>query len=98
MNQMPEVLVAGEPLDLLVESLSNLKPGKQHHAPAVLSDVVSRPVARAMMRLEARLLVEDADAMAIDDWVERTPAQRRLDALIALGEMVVAEARRVRAR
>ena len=46
------------------------------------------PLLRAMLRWEARLLVEDAAGIAADGRVRRTGAQRRHDALVALAQEV----------
>jgi hypothetical protein len=40
------------------------------------------PLVRAMLRAEAELLIDDAQAMADGRRVDRTPAQRRADALV----------------
>ena len=50
----------------------------------VLSPEEATPFERALMRVEAELLLDDARRVGTPDEVYRTPPQRRADALIAL--------------
>lgn len=56
-------LVAGEPRDLLIQGLAGLKIRQRPDGMASVSGEVSNPVVRALMRVEAQLLLDDADAM-----------------------------------
>ena len=45
---------------------------------------VAPPFLRALMRIEAELLLQDAELVAFGTGEPRTPAERRADALVAL--------------
>ena len=51
---------------------------------AKLEPDVGAPLARALMRVEAELLLKDADAVGTSQDARRAPAQRRFDALMTL--------------
>jgi hypothetical protein len=50
----------------------------------VLPPAVGGPFRRAMMRAEAELLLEDAEALQSGTYEDRTPEQRAADALVRL--------------
>ncbi|WP_084524238.1 hypothetical protein [Nocardia inohanensis] len=45
---------------------------------------VAPPFVRAIMRIEAELLLQDAELVTVEEGEPRTPEERRTDALIAL--------------
>ncbi|WP_433198361.1 hypothetical protein ACQP1G_03730 [Nocardia sp. CA-107356] len=45
---------------------------------------VAPPFIRAIMRVEAELLLNDAELVTVDEGEPRTPEQRRADAFVAL--------------
>jgi hypothetical protein len=51
---------------------------------------IAHPLFRALMRAEAELLLEDATALGTAGYEERTPDQRRLDALLRLARRCAA--------
>jgi len=82
-------LVAGEPAEALARALLQLKTetmtGGWVHLDVQLDRKEGAPLARALMRVEAELLLHDADNISVDGRVaSRTPAQRRADAFLAL--------------
>lgn len=64
---------------LLYLEMGEERDGLVHMTADVPADVAT-PYLRAVMRREARLLTEDADAMGVGDWEPRTAEQRRADA------------------
>jgi len=76
--------ISGEDLASLLRLLLYLELGEERdgliHMTANVPANVATPYLRAVMRREARLLTEDADAMGMGDWEPRTPEQRRADA------------------
>jgi hypothetical protein len=46
------------------------------------------PLWRAILRVEAELLLADADAMASGTYAARTPNQRRADAFVLVAERI----------
>lgn len=48
------------------------------------------PLNRALMRAEAALLLHDADRLGTPGYEDRTPPQRRADALVELVQMMSA--------
>jgi hypothetical protein len=81
-------MVAGEPLDVLVKALASFKfrktPRGMINVTAQLDRDLGPPFLRALMRVEAELLVHDADLVGGSEVENRTPDQRRADALVAL--------------
>jgi hypothetical protein len=82
-------LVAGEPVGILAEALSRLQPVPSDdgmvHFELELEGALGAPLARALMRVEAELLTNDAERIVAGSPEEgRTPEQRRADALVAL--------------
>lgn len=55
---------------------------------ALLTPDVAYPLRRALMRVEAELLLADADTLSENGGEERTPDQRLHDALLALARRV----------
>jgi hypothetical protein len=90
----PDRLVAGETVISLFDAL---KGGKQWmsddgmgHVKLELDPAVAAPLARALIRVEAELLLEDADGISKDNlFPPRTARQRRADALMALVRKLV---------
>lgn len=76
--------ISGEDLTSLLRFLRYLKMGEERdgliHMTANVPATVATPYMRAVMRREARLLTEDADAMGVGDREPRTAEQRRADA------------------
>lgn len=56
------------------------------HINVELSDAEAAPLVRAMHRAEAELLLEDADRLTPGSRRDRTPEQRRADALVRVAE------------
>ena len=81
-------LVEGEPLDLLAEALLQFdlqeQPDGTWSVTTLLQPDVGNPFVRALMRVEARLLLEDADRVGTPGAEYRTPEQRKADALVIL--------------
>ena len=90
----PLTTVAGEPLEDLVAVMSSLELGEQADG---LTDLHLRLnpheaviLRRALMRLEAELLLDDADALdAASLSTARTPEQRLHDAFMLLVERII---------
>ena len=85
---MTDVLVAGEDAQTLVEALlrfrwSDAADGGQS-ATFELEPHLGAPLIRAVMRVEAELLLDDADHYPHGADAERTSEQRAADALVAL--------------
>jgi hypothetical protein len=59
-----------------------------------LAPDVAQPLFRALMRAEAELLLEDAEALGSDSYEERTHEQRGADALVRLAVRMGDEAGR----
>lgn len=82
--------VAGEPLRKLIPALREIRDGSRFdgdgrlHIHCEVVSEIGTPFARALMRVEAELLLEDADCLGAADVEDRTPEQRRADALVAL--------------
>lgn len=80
--------VAGERLDDLARALAFLHPEHRSDGTfsvqATLGPDVAPPLLRALMRIEAELLLHDADVVTAGQGELRTPGQRRADALVAL--------------
>ena len=82
------ILVAGEPVTELIRAFLQFEtaeePDGMHHIDARLEPDVAAPLARALMRVEAELLLADADAWGTDGYEDRTSPQRCADALVEL--------------
>ena len=78
----------GEPLDLLGEAigLMDVEPGRNGAVTfhAELEPRLATPFVRALMRVEARLLLEDADRFEAPGHGRRTERQRSVDAFVIL--------------
>jgi hypothetical protein len=84
-----QLLVDGEPLDALIQIFSYLHTSKKRNGVVNVTGedipaAVVAPFWRALMRREARLLREDADAMGDQIREPRTAEQRRADAFVDL--------------
>ncbi|UFU07957.1 DUF222 domain-containing protein [Ruania halotolerans] len=77
-------LIAGEPRALLIESLRNLDMSEERDGMRHMSGTVDLCVVRALMRVEAQLLLEDADSPEVGHVLGRSAEQRRADAFVAL--------------
>ncbi len=82
--------VAGEPLRDLIPALLEIGENSwtddegRWRTEVALESEIGTPFGRALMRVEAELLLEDADRLGEPGGEERTPDQRRADALLAL--------------
>ena len=81
--------VAGESAYQLAKAIAQFRVAPSDdgmvHASVRLDPELGIPLQRAIMRTEAELLLEDADALSLENSRElRTPDQRRADALIEL--------------
>jgi len=84
--------VAGESLEDLIAAFSSVfaqsvvPPGTARCDSAHASPDVGYPLRRALMRVEAELLLADAALLSATAGEPRTPEQRRYDTFVALGE------------
>lgn len=89
---MTNTLIAGEAVDDIARALGHLKMGPPRddgtaEMTAKMPRDVFQPFLRALMRIEAELIVEDADELSSDSpEVERTDDERRFDAFVELVE------------
>ena len=85
---MTPTLVAGERLDTLIEALMQVQIEPSRDGMTLFSmrlePRLATPFARAHMRVEAELLLDDADRFGQEDHDHRTHGQRAADALVAL--------------
>jgi hypothetical protein len=89
-------LVAGEPWEEVARALLRLKRTQTSDGSLQITGVLDRevaaPLVAALMRVEADLLLEDADAVSRGESCRRTQEQRAADALVEvarrLGEVV----------
>lgn len=81
-------LIAGELRDDLLRALSYVEtesgPDGSYIVNGDLPPEVAPPFIRAIMRIEAELLLHDALQVTIDHGEPRTPEERRADAFLAL--------------
>jgi Arc/MetJ-type ribon-helix-helix transcriptional regulator len=85
---MDDITIAGESLELLRQALLQMK---RRQTPSGMWEITCRleprlglPLFRAVMRVEAELLLLDADSFGEPDYEQRTHTQRRADAFVAL--------------
>lgn len=80
--------VAGEPRDDLLHALSYVSTESRGDGSYIvngdLPPEVAPPFIRAIMRVEAELLLHDAQFVTVDEGEPRTPDERRQDAFLAL--------------
>jgi hypothetical protein len=85
---MTDILVAGERAETLLEALQLIewqpRPNGMTSATACFEPRLGAPLARALMRIEAELLLADADTHGRPGTESRTHDQRAADALVAL--------------
>jgi hypothetical protein len=88
--------VAGEPLDTLIEALQHVEVRRIRDGMTSMSmrlePRLGDPFLRALMRVQAELVRDDADRLGVDHWEERTQEQRAADAFVALALRVAAAA------
>lgn len=81
-------LVAGERRVDLLHALSFVStesgPDGEYIVNGDLPPEVAPPFIRAIMRVEAELLLHDAELVTVDNEEPRTPDERRTDAFVAL--------------
>ncbi|MFR9750679.1 hypothetical protein ACL02S_06540 [Nocardia sp. 004] len=81
-------LIAGERRVDLLRALSYVSTESQPDGSYVvngdLPPDVAPPFIRAIMRVEAELLLHDAELVTVEDGEPRTPEERRTDAFVAL--------------
>lgn len=82
-------LVAAEPYEVLAGDLLSFQWEHEYDGMIHLHAEGSSPAfMRAHMRIEAELLLADADAWATEGFAERTPEQRAAEALVELTRRV----------
>jgi hypothetical protein len=90
---MEEGLVAGERVDVLIQALREVEftedPDGMMHGTVRLEPDLGLPFFRALMRVEAELLLQDANTLGRAHDENRTDDQRRADAFVALALRVV---------
>src|SRR5260221_7950442 len=85
-----DTVVYGERVGDLVPGMFAIRdsmtvgPDGGYRCSVVLDPNVGSPLRRALMRAEAELLLEDADAVGMSHAEDRTPEQRAADALVRL--------------
>ncbi|MFQ6326598.1 hypothetical protein ACLMAL_10710 [Nocardia sp. CWNU-33] len=81
-------LVAGERRADLIHALSYVStesgPDGEYIVNGDLPPEVAPPFIRAVMRVEAELLLHDAELVTVEGGEPRTPEERRTDAFVAL--------------
>src|SRR5688500_4501719 len=93
-------VVYGERIAELLPALRAFRDGMtkvadgRYRVSVVLDRAEGDPLRRALMRAEAELLREEADAVGSDCEHDRTPPQRTADAFIRLAEAIAAQSRR----
>jgi len=89
--------VAGEPLDTLIEALHQVRLTPARHGMTSFSmhleSRLADPFVRALRRVEAELMLDDADRIGRESWEDRTYEQRAADAFVALALRVADAAR-----
>jgi hypothetical protein len=100
---MDTTLVAGEPVDTLLRALLLFRRRKSKdgmmHFNVTLEPELAAPFNRALMRVDAELLLADADQLTAENArALRTYDQRRADALVALALRVTDAAHALRAQ
>jgi hypothetical protein len=80
-------IVAGEPVDVLWETVRRIR--TKNHGRYVTGEFdvpaeLGAPFQRALMRVSAELLLQDADRLAVGNVNVRTDEQRNADAFVAL--------------
>jgi hypothetical protein len=85
---MEKTRVAGEDLDVLCEALTHVHFHEDDdgivECDFELEPRIGHPFRRALMRVEAELLLHDAERIGVAAEDDRTDDQRRADALVAL--------------
>jgi len=85
---MNDILVAGEHAETLLEALHEIRwstlPNGAMSGTVHLEPRLGDPFARALMRVQAELLLHDADTYPQEEADVRTHEQRAADALVAL--------------
>jgi hypothetical protein len=86
---MTEILVAGERAETLLEAFRQIdwrtRPDGMTSAKVSLEPRLGDPFVRALMRVEAELLLDDADLHGRPGAEPPTSEQRAADAFVALG-------------
>lgn len=90
---MTDTCVAGERVDTLFQALQQIQwktaPDGVRTVSGRLEPRLGHPLFRAIMRVQAELLLQDADRLGHENWEERTHEQRSADAFVALGLRVI---------
>ncbi len=90
---MTDTCVAGERVDTLFQALRQIKwknaPDGMTSVSVRLEPGLGHPLFRALMRVQAELLLQDADRLGLENWGDRTHEQRAADALVALALRVI---------
>jgi len=94
MNVRHESSIYGEPIEdllpglLAIQDAMTLGADGMYRGSFALGPKVGAPLQRALMRVEAELLGEDADLVGCQNFQNRTPGQRAADALVRLVQAV----------
>jgi len=86
--------VYGERIEDLLPALLTIKNAMtidadgMYHASFALKAKDGAPLQRALMRVEAELLIEDADSIGCRHYQDRTHGQRAADALVRLFQAI----------
>lgn len=80
--------IGGESRELLLQAITCLRvtkgPGGWGILSGQLPQHLAQPFTRALMRIEAELLLDDAEALTATVSEPRTQSERRADALVAM--------------
>jgi len=80
--------IGGEPRELLLQAIACLTVTKGRGGGGILSGKLpqdlAEPFTRALMRIEAELLLNDADVLTATIGEPRTQSERRADALVEM--------------
>jgi hypothetical protein len=97
MTSLETKIVAGEPVEPLFRALRRIMSEAEevdgmYRVSTTLPPEEAEPLGRALMRIEAELLVADAATVGTAQHEERTPPQRRHDALVLLAQRIAGSA------
>jgi hypothetical protein len=76
------------PALLTIQNAMTIDADGMYHASFALNAKDGEPLQRALMRVEAELLIEDADSIGCRHFEDRTHGQRAADALVRLFQTI----------